>query len=40
MVSGTSFGIYGEGYLRFSYAASAEDLREAVARIRDCLGGA
>ena len=40
VVSGTSFGIHGEGYLRFSYAASAEDIREAVARIRDCLGGA
>ncbi len=39
VVSGTSFGIHGEGYLRFSYAASADDIREAVARIRECLGG-
>jgi aspartate aminotransferase len=32
-VSGTSFGAYGEGHLRFSYAASLDALREAVARI-------
>ena len=34
-VSGTSFGAFGEGYLRFSYAASLEDIREAMAKIRD-----
>lgn len=33
-VSGTSFGAFGEGYLRFSYAASADDIREAMAKIR------
>jgi aspartate aminotransferase len=38
VVSGTSFGIYGEGYLRFSYAASTEAIREACARIRAYLG--
>jgi aspartate aminotransferase len=32
-ISGTSFGAYGEGYLRFSYAASMAALEEAVARI-------
>jgi aspartate aminotransferase len=32
-VAGTSFGAYGEGHLRFSYAASLDALREAVARI-------
>ncbi|MCX7630289.1 MAG: pyridoxal phosphate-dependent aminotransferase [Geminicoccaceae bacterium] len=37
VVSGTSFGIFGEGYLRFSYAASTEAIREACARIRRWL---
>jgi aspartate/methionine/tyrosine aminotransferase len=32
-LSGTSFGEYGEGYLRFSYANSLENLMEAVDRI-------
>jgi aspartate aminotransferase len=32
-ISGTSFGAFGEGYLRFSYAASMGALEEAVARI-------
>jgi len=36
-ISGTSFGIMGEGYLRFSYAASAEAIREAMSRIRGFL---
>jgi aspartate aminotransferase len=36
-ISGTSFGAYGEGYLRFSYAASMAALEEAVARIRAWL---
>ena len=36
-VAGTSFGAYGEGYLRFSYAASIDNIREAMARIRGCL---
>lgn len=34
LVSGTSFGLHGEGYLRFSYAASTEAIQEACARIR------
>ncbi len=33
-VSGTSFGAFGEGYVRFSYAASLEDIRDATATIR------
>ena len=33
-LSGTSFGEYGEGYLRFSYANSLENLMDAVERIR------
>lgn len=32
---GTSFGAYGEGYLRLSYATSLENIREAVRRIGD-----
>jgi len=36
-VSGTSFGAWGEGYLRFSYANSAENIREAIGRIRELL---
>jgi aspartate/methionine/tyrosine aminotransferase len=36
-IAGTSFGRYGEGFLRFSYAASLDELEEAVARIRRWL---
>jgi aspartate aminotransferase len=36
-ISGTSFGAYGEGYLRFSYAASLAALEEAVGRIGEWL---
>jgi len=36
-LSGTSFGENGEGYLRFSYANSYENLMEAVERIRRFL---
>ncbi len=36
-IAGTSFGAWGEGYLRFSYASSEESIREAIARIRACL---
>ncbi len=36
-VAGTSFGAYGEGYLRFSYANSTDNIREAARRIRECL---
>jgi aspartate aminotransferase len=33
-LSGTAFGSYGEGYLRFSYANSLENIEEALGRIR------
>jgi aspartate aminotransferase len=36
-LSGSSFGEFGEGYLRFSYANSLENLLEAVERIRKFL---
>ena len=32
-VAGTSFGEYGEGYIRFSYANSEENINEALSRI-------
>lgn len=37
IIAGTAFGAHGEGYLRFSYANSAENIREALARIRRAL---
>jgi aspartate/methionine/tyrosine aminotransferase len=37
VLSGTSFGSFGEGYLRFSYSASRNDIREALRRVRECL---
>ena len=36
-VSGTSFGKMGEGYVRFSYANSTENIVEAIDRIRKVL---
>jgi aspartate aminotransferase len=33
-LSGSAFGEYGDGYLRFSYANSLENIEEALARIR------
>ncbi|WP_146346768.1 pyridoxal phosphate-dependent aminotransferase [Phaeobacter marinintestinus] len=36
-VAGTSFGAWGEGYLRFSYANSTDNILEAIRRIRDIL---
>lgn len=36
-VAGTSFGAWGEGYLRFSYANSADNIMRAMARIQDVL---
>jgi len=36
-IAGTSFGEFGEGYLRFSYAASIPDIEEALGRITDFL---
>ncbi len=37
VISGTSFGEFGEGYLRFSYASSLPSIREALDRVRSCL---
>jgi len=38
IIAGTSFGAQGEGYVRFSYANSTENIREAIRRIREYLG--
>jgi aspartate/methionine/tyrosine aminotransferase len=38
-VAGTSFGSYGEGYLRLSYANSTENIREAIRRMDGWLNG-
>ena len=38
-IAGTSFGQYGEGYLRFSYAAGNAEIIEAMTRIRSYLAG-
>ena len=39
-IAGTSFGAFGEDYVRFSYANSLEAITEAIARIRRFLGNA
>ncbi len=36
-LSGTAFGSFGEGYLRFSYANSVENIREALTRFEKFL---
>ena len=37
-LAGTAFGDWGEGYLRFSYANSTENILEALHRIRRLIG--
>jgi aspartate/methionine/tyrosine aminotransferase len=37
IVAGTSFGAEGEGYVRFSYANSIENIERAIDRIEDFL---
>lgn len=36
-LSGTAFGEHGQGYLRFSYANSVENIGEALRRVREAL---
>ncbi|MGH2348020.1 MAG: aminotransferase class I/II-fold pyridoxal phosphate-dependent enzyme, partial [bacterium] len=36
-LSGTAFGGHGQGYLRFSYANSVEQIREGLRRIKEAL---
>jgi len=33
-LSGTAFGVYGDGFIRFSYANSVDNIKEALQRIR------
>ena len=37
LLSGTCFGVYGEGFLRLSYANSEENINKALERISDAL---
>ena len=37
-VAGTSFGVHGEGFVRFSYANSTENILRAIDRIRPLIG--
>lgn len=37
VLHGTAFGVYGEGYLRFSFALSREEIVEGMERIREAL---
>ena len=39
-LSGTAFGSFGEGFLRFSYANSIENIKEALVRFEKFLEGA
>ncbi|MGD9768389.1 MAG: pyridoxal phosphate-dependent aminotransferase [Pseudolabrys sp.] len=39
VIGGPDFGILGEGYLRLSYANSADNIRKALQRMRDFLSG-
>ena len=36
-VAGTSFGAFGEGFIRFSYAASVEDIERACSKVQALL---
>jgi aspartate/methionine/tyrosine aminotransferase len=36
-LAGTSFGDFGEGYLRFSYANSRDNIKEAIRRIKEVI---
>ena len=37
LLSGDGFGIYGKGYVRFSYANSIENIQKALARINEAV---
>lgn len=39
VLPGTAFGAYGEGYLRLSFANSAENIREGLQRISEAIEG-
>ena len=37
ILSGTAFGKYSDGYLRFSYANSIENIGKALEKMKDAL---
>ena len=37
VIAGTSFGVHGEGFLRFSYANSIENIQKALKKIARCI---
>ena len=37
LLPGTSFGKYGDGYLRLSYANSLENIQEALGRMETAI---
>ena len=37
LLSGTCFGVYGEGFLRLSYANSETNINKALERIKDAV---
>jgi aspartate/methionine/tyrosine aminotransferase len=37
LLSGTAFGVFGDGYVRVSFANSRENLKEAIERLRKIL---
>ncbi len=39
-IGGPDFGVHGEGYIRLSYANSTENIRKAIARMREFLAAA
>ena len=36
-LSGTAFGVHGEGFIRFSYANSVENIEKALGRIKEAV---
>jgi len=38
VLSGTSFGAYGEGYIRISYANSIANINKALERLNEFFG--
>jgi len=39
VLSGSAFGVYGDGYVRLSYANSVESLKKAIDRLRVMVAG-
>jgi aspartate/methionine/tyrosine aminotransferase len=37
VVAGTSFGVLGEGFVRFSYAASLAEIEDALGRMKKLI---